>query len=72
MKDLPPGVELVEIDDKDYCWTPCKGCGKCRWWWQAATMRRPEVRRCMECDPHPGVAFRLLELMHRSKGAPRR
>jgi len=72
MSDLPNGVELVEIDDKDYCWKPCATFGKCRWWWKAATKRRPEVRMCFQCDPPTGVAFRLLELMHRSKGAPRR
>ena len=72
MSELPPGVELVEIDDNDYCWTPCKKCGLARWWYVAATMRRPEVRMCFQCNPPPGVAFRLLELLHRSEGAPKR
>ena len=67
MKQLPPGVELIEIDDKDYCWTPCRSCGLCRWWW---TVRND--RKCYQCEPPPGVAFRMLELLHQSQGAPRR
>ena len=72
MSELPPGVELVEIDDKEYDWTPCPKCGLARWWYTAATKRRPEVRMCFQCNPPPGVAFRLLELMHQSQGAPKR
>lgn len=68
MSELPPGVEIVEIDDKDYDWTPCPTCKQARWWWTAKTKRRPEQRRCFQCQPPPGVAFRLLELMHQSKG----
>lgn len=68
MKELPPGVELVEIIDSEYDWNPCRGCGLCRWWWIAATTKRPEERRCFQCSPPPGVAFRLLELLHQRKG----
>ena len=41
MSELPPGVEIVEIDDKDYDWTPCPTCKQARWWWTAKTKRRP-------------------------------
>ena len=56
MSELPPGVELVEIDDKEYDWTPCPKCGLARWWYTAATKRRPEVRMCFQCNPPPGNA----------------
>ena len=68
MSDLPNGVELVEIDDKDYCWKPCD-LRQMPMVVEGRHERRPEVRMCFQCDPPTGVAFRLLELMHRSKGS---
>ena len=67
MKELPPDVVIVEIDDADYDWKPCRVCKLARWWW---TVRND--RKCFQCNPPPGVAFRMLELLHRSEGAPKR
>lgn len=65
MPDLPDGVVIVEIDDKDYDWRPCPKCGKCRWWWTHGTLRRGREQKCMTCDPPQGIAFRLVAIKNR-------
>lgn len=79
MSELPPGVEIVEIDDKDYDWTPCPTCKQARWWWTTNRRRRNSIaghdRRGMmpghNLTDHPARARILrplaVRVMHRAR-----
>lgn len=62
MKELPEGVDLVEIPADEWDWNPCPTCGRCRWYWTRGTTRGGPQRFCMDCKPPSGLAFRLLQL----------